>query len=56
MAKAALAQKALPECNIVFVTGDEMRTALETYFQVLYDADPSSVGGALPDDGFYYGA
>lgn len=56
VAKAALAQKALPECNIVFVTGDEMRTALETYFQVLYDADPSSVGGALPDDGFYYGA
>lgn len=55
VAKAALAQKALPECNIVFVTGDEMRTALETYFQVLYDADPSSVGGALPDDGFYYG-
>ena len=56
VAKAALAQKALPECNIVFVTGSEMRTALETYFQVLYDADPTSVGGALPDDGFYYGA
>lgn len=55
VAKAALAQKALPECNIVFVTGEEMRTALETYFQVLYDADPASVGGALPDDGFYYG-
>ena len=56
VAKAALAQKALPECNIVFVTGSEMCTALETYFQVLYDADPTSVGGALPDDGFYYGA
>ena len=56
VAKAALAQKALPECNIVFVTGSEMRTDLETYFQVLYDADPASVGGALPDDAFYYGA
>ena len=55
VAKAALAQKALPECNIVFITGDEMRTALETYFQVLYDADPTSVGGQLPDDAFYYG-
>lgn len=54
--KAALAQKALPECNIVFITGDEMRADLETYFQVLYDADPTSVGGQLPDDAFYYGA
>ena len=53
--KAALAQKALPECNIVFETGDEMKTDLVNYFQVLYDADPSSVGGAMPDDGFYYG-
>lgn len=55
VAKAALAQKALPECNIVFITGEEMRTALETYFQVLYDADPTSVGGQLPADDFYYG-
>ena len=55
VAKAALAQKALPECNIVFETGDEMKTDLVNYFQVLYDADPSSVGGALPGDDFYYG-
>ena len=44
-----------PECNIVFETGDEMKTDLVNYFQVLYDADPSSVGGALPGDDFYYG-
>lgn len=55
VAKAALAQKALPECNIVYIDGDEMRTDLETYFQVLYDAAPTSVGGQLPDDAFYYG-
>ena len=40
VAKAALAQKALPNCNIVFETGDEMKTDLETYFNVLYAADP----------------
>lgn len=56
VAKAALAQKALPACNIVFETGDEMKTDLSTYLQVLYDADPASVGGAMPDDAFYYGA
>ncbi len=56
VAKAALAQKALPACNIVFETGDEMKTDLVNYFQVLFDADPASVGGALPADDFYYGA
>lgn len=55
VAKAALAQKALPECNIVFETGEQMKTDLTNYFQVLYDADPTSVGGVLPADDFYYG-
>ena len=54
VAKAALAQKALPNCNIVFETGDEMKTDMETYFNVLYAADPTSVGGQLPADDFYY--
>ncbi|MDD4851494.1 MAG: ABC transporter substrate-binding protein [Gemmiger sp.] len=53
VAKAALAQKALPQCNIVFETGDEMKTDLAAYYQVLFDADPASVGGTLPDDAFY---
>lgn len=54
VAKAALAQKALPQCNIVFETGDEMKTDLTNYYQVLYDADPTSVGGQMPADDFYY--
>ena len=54
VAKAALAEKALPACNIVFETGDEMKADLQNYFQVLYDADPASVGGQLPGDDFYY--
>lgn len=53
--KAALAQKALPACNIVFETGDEMKADLVSYFDVLFAADPASVGGALPGDDFYYG-
>ena len=54
VAKAALAQKALPQCNIVFETGDQMKTDLTTYYQVLFDADPTSVGGTMPADDFYY--
>lgn len=50
--KAALA--ALPYCRISFITGEEMKEALSEYLSILYDANPKSVGGALPDDGFYY--
>ena len=53
---AAVAEKALPCCNIVCVTGSEMQTKLSGYLQVLFDAEPSSVGGALPGDDFCYGA
>lgn len=54
--KAAVAQKALPECNITFITGSEMKEKVSGYLQVLYDQAPDSVGGTMPDDGFYYGA
>lgn len=54
MAKAALAKKAIPNCNIVFKTGDEMKTLLGDFLKVLFDANPKSVGGTLPDDAFYY--
>ena len=56
VAKAAIAMKALPACKIVCRTGEELRADAEGYLQVLYDADPASVGGAMPDDGFYYTA
>ena len=52
--KTPVAAKALPYCNIVCIAGDEMKTALSGYLQVLYDANPKSVGGALPADDFYY--
>lgn len=52
--KAAVAAKALPYCNIVCVTGEEMKSAVSGYLQVLYAQDPSSVGGALPADDFYF--
>lgn len=54
VAKAAIAKAALPACNIVLVTGEEMKADVAGYAQVLYDADPAAVGGALPDDGFYW--
>lgn len=51
---AAIAQKAIPQCNLVFLSGADMKPAISGYFEVLYDIDPTAVGGALPDDGIYY--
>lgn len=53
---APVAEKALPYCNIVCITGSEMKEKLSGYLQVLSDAEPASVGGALPGEDFYYGA
>ena len=50
---AAVAEKALPACNLVCITGAEMRSAVSGYLQTLYDLKPESVGGAMPADGFY---
>ena len=49
-----VAKKAIPYCNIVYQTGDEMKTNVSNYLSVLYNSDPTSVGGELPDDSFYY--
>ena len=52
--KAAIAEKAIPACNIVCVTGEEMKQAAGGYLKVLFDLNPKAVGGALPADDFYY--
>lgn len=50
----AVAKKALPYCNIVCLTGEEMKSNLSNYLTVLYNSDPTAVGGELPADSFYY--
>lgn len=53
---AEVAAKAIPECNIVCITGAEMKTKLSGYLNVLFSQLETSVGGKLPADDFYYGA
>lgn len=52
--KAALATKAIPNCNLTLIKGADMKPAIEGYFNVLHTANPTSVGGAVPDEAFYY--
>lgn len=51
---AQIAAAAIPQCNLICITGDEVRMAIQGYYEVLFAADPSSIGGSIPDDGFYY--
>ena len=51
--KAAVAKAAIPQANMVCLTGDELK-GISDYYEVLYAADPTSIGGAIPDDNFYY--
>lgn len=50
----AVAEAAIPRCNIVFIDGAELRQVLDGYLGVLFAADPDSVGGSVPGDDFYY--
>ena len=52
--KAPIAKQALPQCNIVCITGQEMKDALSGYLAVLFKQDAASVGGQLPGEDFYY--
>ncbi len=50
----AVAQIAIPLCNITFVQGDEMQEMLSGYLNVLFEQNPQAIGGAMPNDDFYY--
>ena len=54
VAKAAVAAKAIPDCNLCCVTGADIQPAIEPYYNVLFEANPDSIGGALPGDDFYF--
>lgn len=52
--KAAIAKKAIPNCNLTYIDGEDMKSQIKGYFDVLFEANNKSVGGKLPDEGFYY--
>lgn len=55
-ANAAIAKKAIPTCNLCYITDKDMKTNVNGYFNVLFSANPTSIGGKLPADDLYYKA
>ena len=49
-----LAKKAIPECGVVCITGQQMKSVLSAYLEVLYKSNPKSIGGNLPPKEFYF--
>lgn len=54
LASVPVAKAAIPRCNITFMTGADMKAAASAMYEVLFAADPASIGGKLPGDELYY--
>lgn len=54
MPSAALVEKAIPYCGITYQPASEVKEKLNSFYKILFDSNPASVGGALPDENFYY--
>ncbi len=52
--QAPIAKKALPNCNICFIAGEDMKTPMNTFCQKIFDYDKTSIGNKMPTDSFYY--
>jgi NitT/TauT family transport system substrate-binding protein len=50
----AVAKAAIPRCGISFITGEDCAAILDDYFQVMFESNPQSLGGAIPDQDIYY--
>lgn len=51
--KAAVAAKAIPNCNVCFIIGEEMQAAMSEFLTIMNDVAPASIGGSIPGDDFY---
>ncbi len=50
---SSMAEPAIPNSNLVYQPIEQAQHALRDFFQVLMGFNPASIGGSLPDEGFY---
>ena len=51
--KAAVASRAIPECSFIWIDANAARKPIESLLTIFLEFAPVSIGGKLPDDGFY---
>jgi NitT/TauT family transport system substrate-binding protein len=49
-----LAEAAIPASAIVYKSAQDSKIEIENFLQILMDYNPSSIGGKLPDENFYF--
>ena len=54
IASAKVAERAIPRCNIVYISGENMKNCVNGFLNTLFEANPASIGGEMPSDDFYY--
>lgn len=54
MLNATIIEKAIPYSGITFKKAFEDKDNLNKFYKILFDSNPASIGGKLPDEGFYY--
>lgn len=54
MPDAEIVEKAIPNCNIVYIDGSDMKNSVQSYLRILHEADPKSIGGKMPNEDFFY--
>ena len=50
-----VAAKAIPNCNIAYLDGKDMKEAMKNFLEAMNSIAPASIGGAIPGEDFYYG-
>jgi NitT/TauT family transport system substrate-binding protein len=51
---ASIAEKAIPVSGIEYIPGSLAKESVEDFLNMMLELDPVSVGGKLPDEGFYF--
>jgi NitT/TauT family transport system substrate-binding protein len=52
--KAKMAELAIPYSNIVMTRDGKMKEQMESILSILFESNPKSIGGQMPDEAFYY--
>lgn len=52
--KAAIVEAAIPNMGLTFKSAQDAKEELDTFYNLLYNFEPSMIGGKLPDEGLFY--
>ena len=51
---AAVVEAAIPNMGLTFKSAQDAKEELDTFYNLLYNFEPSMIGGELPDEGLFY--